>query len=133
MATRFEAWKAMHGKKYGADQNHYRFETYKSNVKLIEAHNAKKMSFTLAENKFADLTSEEFKALYTGLKSNTERNPQHLLGMEGVPASIDWREKGAVSPVKDQGQCGSCWAFSTVGALEGLHAIKTGTLEEFAE
>jgi len=102
-------------------------------VQLIDAHNEKKVSFTMAENQFADLTSEEFKALYTGLKATSERNPQHVLGVEGIPESVDWRTKGAVSEVKNQGQCGSCWAFSTVGALEGLHAISTGTLEEFAE
>jgi xylem cysteine proteinase len=73
-----------------------------------------------------DLTSEEYKALYTGLQGKKDRNPKTLLGVEGLATSIDWREKGAVAPIKDQGQCGSCWAFSTIASLEGLHAIKTG-------
>lgn len=55
------------------------------------------------------------------------------LTTNGLPASVDWVSKGAVSNIKDQGTCGSCWAFSAVGALEGLHAIKTGQLISFSE
>lgn len=100
---------------------------------MIESHNQSEASFTMGENQFMDLTSEEYKALYTGLNPKTERNPKHLLGVEGVAASIDWRQKGAVAPIKDQGQCGSCWAFSTIAALEGLNAVKSGKLTEFSE
>lgn len=87
----------------------------------------------MGENQFMDLTSEEYKALYTGLNPKTERNPKHLLGVEGVAASIDWRQKGAVAPIKDQGQCGSCWAFSAVGALEGASALFGSGLQSFSE
>lgn len=55
----------------------------------------------MGENQFMDLTTEEFKSLYTGLQPKLERNPKHLLGVEGLADSIDWREKGAVAPVKD--------------------------------
>jgi C1A family cysteine protease len=52
---------------------------------------------------------------------------------ETVPASVNWINAGAVTPIKDQGQCGSCWAFSSTGALEGIHAIESGTLLSFSE
>ena len=58
----------------------------------------------MGENQFMDLTNEEFKSLYTGYsKPRTERNPKTLLGVEGLADSIDWRQKGAVAPIKDQG------------------------------
>jgi cathepsin L len=56
-----------------------------------------------------------------------------VLSTESVPASVDWTTQGAVTPVKNQGQCGSCWAFSTTGAVEGAEFIATGTLKSFSE
>ena len=66
-------------------------------------HNLSGASFTMAENQFMDLTSTEYQLLYTGLKPKSEYNPRHLFGPEGLPESVDWRQKGAVGPIKDQG------------------------------
>jgi len=78
-----------------------------------------------------DLTNEEFTQQYLGTYSKTSYDPVHMYG--DIAENIDWREKNAVTEVKNQGQCGSCWAFSAIGSLEGVHAIKTGNLEEFSE
>jgi len=82
-------------------------------------------------NKFADVSAEEFKALFTGYK----RNARHLSRAktlkprrDAVPDTFDWRDQKAVTPVKDQGQCGSCWAFSTVEEIESMWFLSNGTL-----
>jgi cathepsin F len=88
-------------------------------------------------NQFTDLTPAEFKEQYAGgllgFKVEKSTCKSYVSTGKVVPDSWDWREKGAVTPVKNQGQCGSCWSFSTTGALEGAYFVKYGVLESFSE
>jgi len=138
--TMWSEFKNEFGKVYNAvDEENQRFEVFKANVDIIQATNAKNLSYTLGVNQFSDLTSDEFVAQYTGLKK-----PEKMWGDlpylgratysgKALADSVDWTTKGAVTPVKNQGQCGSCWAFSTTGSLEGAWEIATGNLVSFSE
>jgi len=135
----FKSWKSLHSKQYGSEQEHnYRLGVYKSNLEYVEEHNRKNLGFTLGMNRFGDLTAEEFKVLYNGMRINASQIVQsgnvhtHDNRFE-LPDSVDWRTKGVVTAVKNQGQCGSCWAFSTTGSVEGMSAIKTGKLVSLSE
>jgi len=98
-----------------------------------------KSSFEHGITKYSDMTTQEFRQKFLNLRITPahlhNRNEDFLKILIGgnAPDAFDWREKNAVGPIKDQGQCGSCWAFSTVGNLEGLHAIKTGKIAQYAE
>ena len=114
-----------------------RFQIFRTNLRNIITHNMDhSQNFTMGVNQFTDLTPQEFKAQYvSGLKAEVG-----LAGCgsfsgsaSGAPASIDWRAKGAVTSVKDQGQCGSCWTFSATGAVEGAWAIAKGQLIDLSE
>merc|ERR550517_1876240 len=104
------------------------------NIDKINTHNAKKLSWTLGVNQFADLTAEEFKAQTACMMPSRPRmeNPK-VLDESTAPDSIDWEAQGKVTPVKNQGQCGSCWAFSTTGAVEARFAIANNQLNSLSE
>lgn len=136
------AFKTTFGKKY---DNHveesFRKKIYLENRRKIAVHNkVADNPFTLSMNAFGDLLPHEFVSVHNGLKVPKNRTllragvgsflpPAHV----NVPDSLDWREKGYVTPVKNQGQCGSCWAFSSTGALEGQIFRKTGKLVSLSE
>ncbi|XP_074560184.1 zingipain-2-like [Curcuma longa] len=137
-------WRAKHRPAEKAlDLDEYRFEVFKENLRLVEEHNAAadrgEQSYRLGMNRFADLTNEEYRARFLGnfsrLTSTSRKISSRYLPREGddLPDSIDWREKGAVVSVKNQGRCGSCWAFSAVAAIEGINQIVTGNLISLSE
>jgi len=137
----FDQWATKYNRSYAfGSERDYRNSVYDANVKLVHDHNRKKMGWRMAVNKFADLTSDEFVALYVGNGLRLSRrgginvDVKHLrYDFNALPTIVDWTKKGAVTPVKDQGQCGSCWAFSTTGSVEGAWFLRNGTLVSLSE
>ena len=111
-----------------------RFYVFRENMIFAFSENAKEShTYILGANRMADLLNEEYRDMYiTGLQFPRDYCEDKTLSNE-LPLERDWYDEGCVSEVKDQGQCGSCWAFSTVGGIEGLHAQETGNLETFSE
>ncbi|KAF8015599.1 hypothetical protein BT93_H1193 [Corymbia citriodora subsp. variegata] len=140
----YELWLTRHGKAYnGLGEKEMRLEVFKDNLRFIDEHNnSQNRTYKLGLNKFADLTNDEYRAMYLGTRSEAKRRVMKsrnasrryaVRAGDRLPESVDWRLKGAVNPIKDQGTCGSCWAFSTVAAVEGINQIVTGELISLSE
>lgn len=108
---------------------------FAKNDKIIKEINSDPENlFTVGHNIFSTYTKDEYKKLLGKKNISADiKVEEELLDTSNLEASVDWRSKGAVNPVQDQGQCGSCWAFSSTAALEGAHFIKTGKLLKLAE
>ena len=135
MFQQFQKFIKKYHKRY-ASINEYlaRFEVFKRNVMAAFTENA---SYQTGITKFSDLTQQEFAKTYLNLNYDAMAvanfNPYVVKVKNAAPDAWDWREKGYVSPVKDQGSCGSCWAFSTVGNLEGLYYKEKQTMVTLSE
>merc|ERR1712050_98736 len=131
-------FKKTYGKAYNGNEAHH-FASFKADVDNIYAENAKHLTYTLEANEFADLTPEEFSSRYLGYKKPNKtwgslaNLGEHSYDGEALADSVDWSREGAVTPIKNQGQCGSCWAFSTTGGLEGRWKIASGQLVSLSE
>jgi len=129
----FSRWVEQWGKTYEHEVFFHKYNTFRNNLNFVAEHNALNLSYTLAMNEFGDLSSAEFAATHCGFQAPAHRKPQPVQFDGEVADSLDWLAKGAVTPVKDQGQCGSCWAFSATGAIGGAVQIATKTLTSVSE
>jgi len=136
-------YKLKFGKFYAEEEESARYQVWRQHVKEINQHNAQSKSFKKGVNNFTDMTHEEFRGKMGGCykipKKHLEGNNTQLgstwlppSNVE-IPESVNWVKEGLVTPVKNQGQCGSCWAFSTTGSLEGQMFRKTGKLPNLSE
>ncbi|GLU02859.1 hypothetical protein SLE2022_200920 [Rubroshorea leprosula] len=133
----FSLFKKRFGKSYASQEEHdYRFKVFKRNLRRAFRHQKLDPSAQHGVTKFSDLTRKEFRRTILGLRNlrlPKDATQAPILPTDNLPEDFDWREKGAVTDVKNQGSCGSCWSFSTTGALEGAHFLATGELVSLSE
>uniref|UniRef100_A0A672JTG1 Cathepsin H n=1 Tax=Salarias fasciatus TaxID=181472 RepID=A0A672JTG1_SALFA len=126
----------IHNKVYSTEEFYHRLHVFTQNKRLIDHHNAGNHSFTMGLNQFSDMTFEEFRKFYllTEPQNCSATEGSHVSSTGPYPKFIDWRMKGNfVTPVKNQGYCGSCWTFSATGCLESVNAIASGKLISLSE
>jgi len=139
----FVSWMQKYSRSYLPDEFFTRYEIFKQKYDEVEQHNAGNYTWKVGLNQFSDLTLEEFKATYLRYNPLPRTGGKHVTleelramnkGPSAYPSgSVDWRQKNAVTGVKDQGQCGACWSFATTGGVEGVVALKHQQLISLSE
>ena len=127
---RFVAWMRDHDRVFTGPEYHFRLGVFLVNARFVREHNKRNASFRVGLNKFAVYTRAEYEALLGDVSH--ARGGASSVGGTG-DEECDWRERGVVSPVQDQGDCGSCWAFSVIQAVESQWAIQHGVLHKLSE
>ena len=129
---KFDAYLTTYNKNYKKNEYWKRLDIYSDNLNYIENHNLENHKYELGETPFTDLTREEFSNKF-GYNHNNDYCNNINTGHFFYPNEKDWRNHSSVTSVKNQLQCGSCWAFSTVEAIEGIRAIKYNKLDSLSE
>jgi len=132
----FTRWMHEHGRSYAAEEFQTRYTIFKNNMDYVNEWNANNKMTVLGLNNMADLSNEEYQRIYLGTRIDFTGKAVSFDDAEPEsPAAdtVDWRSKGAVTGIKNQGQCGSCWSFSTTGSVEGAHFLATNKLVSLSE
>ena len=127
---------AKHNRRYATKEEYnFRLNEFSRNAKFIEEFNKRGSKQTVAHNHMSDWTAEEYRNLlgYRPHLRDVDTPRIYAVDEPANATTVDWRSKGAVTHVKDQGRCGSCWTFSSTGSLEGRHFQKSGVLTSFSE
>ncbi len=143
LQSRFSGWMREHKRSYESSEFVRRWNTWKANAKFVEKHNSDpKQTYKVAMNQFGDMSPQEFKRVYLGLireegiedkPALNGTNPFYAEKKRSIPASFDWRTQGAVTDIKNQGQCGDCYNFATTASVEGAWQIAKGELVSLSE
>jgi len=129
----FVSWMREHNRAYETYEFFHRYNTFKENMDFVHSWNSKNSGTVVGLNALADLTNAEYQKIYLG--THIQYDGVMVSEAPAIPlaATVDWRTSGAVTGIKDQGQCGSCWSFSSTGAIEGIYKLKTGKLVSLSE
>jgi len=132
-ADEFTQFMQRYNKAYSHDEFTKRRAIFYDTVAEINQINSENRGWEAGINEWSDLTWEEFKGRFLQAPQKCSATKGNHVNTGFDDPAVDWRNKGVVTPVKNQGSCGSCWAFSTIGSVESVWAIKTGKLLTFAE